>query len=229
MSKRGDSYLRTLLIHGARSVILHAQRTAENARRLARLLQRRNPNVAAVARANKNARVVWALLAHGREFRPDDDAAAMAAAYTGRRPNKLRMILIRRLIHPLLRRSRRDGTTGQTVVGKARSTSSARKRLRSQPAHPIRDRGSAARKVRRYGCNLSFAPSQTERLAIRGRPCTGWPRQLFESVLDHALPHVYAIKRRSQPIAERTRLRGRFYLHPSAPLPRVLMSPFLGA
>jgi poly-gamma-glutamate capsule biosynthesis protein CapA/YwtB (metallophosphatase superfamily) len=35
------------------------------------LLQRRNPNVAAVALANKNARIVWALLAHGREFRSD--------------------------------------------------------------------------------------------------------------------------------------------------------------
>jgi len=36
--------------------------------------------VAAVARVNKNARVVWALLAHDREFRPDDDAAATVAA-----------------------------------------------------------------------------------------------------------------------------------------------------
>ena len=38
---------------------------------LAGLLHRRNPNVAAVALANKNARTVWALLAHDREFRPD--------------------------------------------------------------------------------------------------------------------------------------------------------------
>jgi transposase len=35
------------------------------------LLQRRNPNVVAVALANKNARIVWALLAHDREFRSD--------------------------------------------------------------------------------------------------------------------------------------------------------------
>lgn len=73
ISKRGDSYLRTLLIHGARSAILAAQRRAstENGAWLGKLLQRRNHNVAAVALANKNARLVWALLAKDREFRPD--------------------------------------------------------------------------------------------------------------------------------------------------------------
>lgn len=70
MSKRGDCYLRTLLIHGARSVILATKRKAEQAGWLHELLQRRNHNVAAVALANKNARTVWALLAHDREFRP---------------------------------------------------------------------------------------------------------------------------------------------------------------
>jgi transposase len=72
MSKRGDVYLRTLLIHGARSVILAAQRKVGAADTwLGHLLQRRHLNVAAVALANKNARTVWALLAHDREFRPD--------------------------------------------------------------------------------------------------------------------------------------------------------------
>jgi transposase len=70
MSKRGDVYLRTLLIHGARSAILAAQRKATTADTwLGSLLRRRHPNVAAVALANKNARTVWALLAHDREFR----------------------------------------------------------------------------------------------------------------------------------------------------------------
>lgn len=69
MSKRGDSYLRTLLIHGARAVILQAQRKAGEHSWLLKLIQRRNANVAAVALANKNARIVWALLAHDREFR----------------------------------------------------------------------------------------------------------------------------------------------------------------
>ena len=70
ISKRGDVYLRTLLIHGARSSILAAQRKAVNTNVwLAGLLDRRHPNVAAVALANKNVRTVWALLAHGRQFR----------------------------------------------------------------------------------------------------------------------------------------------------------------
>ena len=70
ISKRGDVYLRTLLIHGARSAILAAQRKAVNTNVwLAGLLDRRHPNVAAVALANKKVRTVWALLAHGRQFR----------------------------------------------------------------------------------------------------------------------------------------------------------------
>jgi transposase len=77
MSKRGDSYLRTLLIHGARAVIRHAQAKPDGQGWLHRLLARRNANVAAVALANKNARIAWALLAHEREFRADY-AAAMA-------------------------------------------------------------------------------------------------------------------------------------------------------
>ncbi|SAK96253.1 transposase [Caballeronia arationis] len=65
ISKRGDSYLRTLLIHGARSAMRAASRKEQKEGWLQRLLQRRNPNVAAVVLANKNARIVWALLAHG--------------------------------------------------------------------------------------------------------------------------------------------------------------------
>jgi hypothetical protein len=78
----------------------------------------------------------------------------------------------RRSFHRLLRRSRSDGMKGKTVVGKAqndRSTSSARERMRSQPAHSIRDSGNAARKVRMY---LPYESSRTESLANRGRPCT---------------------------------------------------------
>ena len=72
MSKRGDAYLRTLLIHGARSAILAAKNKADNTQGwLTHLLKRRHPNIAAVALANKNARTVWAILAHGREFRAD--------------------------------------------------------------------------------------------------------------------------------------------------------------
>jgi len=70
ISKRGDAYLRTLLIHGARSVI----RVAENkpdyeGSWLMLLLERRSKNIAAVALANKNARTVWALLVHDRNYK----------------------------------------------------------------------------------------------------------------------------------------------------------------
>ena len=71
ISKRGDSYLRTLMIHGARSVILSATKKVDQTGWLHKILERRHPNVASVALANKNARTVWALLAHDREFRPD--------------------------------------------------------------------------------------------------------------------------------------------------------------
>jgi transposase len=63
ISKRGDTYLRTLLIHGARAVIRCAQDKPATGW-LRRLLDRRNKNIAAVALANKNARIVWALLTH---------------------------------------------------------------------------------------------------------------------------------------------------------------------
>ena len=72
ISKRGDGYLRMLLIHGARAVIRVTDRQLEPAESwLKRLIGRRHKNVAAVALANKNARMAWALLAHDREFQAD--------------------------------------------------------------------------------------------------------------------------------------------------------------
>jgi len=69
ISKRGDTYLRTLLIHGARSVLLTLKRPGgQSDGWLARLATRRNANIAAVALANKNARIIWALLAHDRDY-----------------------------------------------------------------------------------------------------------------------------------------------------------------
>jgi transposase len=69
ISKRGDPYLRTLLIHGARAVVNHSSRRGRTAPAwLQALLSRRPKNVAIVALANKIARTIWALLAHGREF-----------------------------------------------------------------------------------------------------------------------------------------------------------------
>jgi transposase len=69
ISKRGDPYLRTLLIHGARSVIMRQTRAGTDPDPwLKELLSRRPKNVAIVALANKMARTVWALLAHDRAF-----------------------------------------------------------------------------------------------------------------------------------------------------------------
>jgi len=80
MSKRGDAYLRTLLIHGARSAILAAKLKVDNTNGwLTNLLTRRHPNIAAVALANKNVRTVWAMLAHGREFKADYVPTRMVA------------------------------------------------------------------------------------------------------------------------------------------------------
>ena len=77
ISKRGDGYLRTLLVHGARSVLRVAESKPNyEASWLAGLLKRRHPNVAAVALANKNARIVWALLRHDRNY----DAGYQASA-----------------------------------------------------------------------------------------------------------------------------------------------------
>jgi transposase len=71
ITKRGDSYLRTLLIHGARSALRCAGDKPDKLLRWAsKLAERRGYNVAAVALANKMARVIWAMLAHGRSYVP---------------------------------------------------------------------------------------------------------------------------------------------------------------
>jgi len=79
MHKRGDSYLRGLLIHGARSM----QRTATHkddarSRWLNALAQRRHRNIATVAQANKTVRIAWALLTRGETYH-DTGASPLAA------------------------------------------------------------------------------------------------------------------------------------------------------
>lgn len=70
ISKRGDGYLRTLLIHGARSVLKYvAGKTDERSRWLQELIARRGYNRAAVALANKNARVIQVLLSSEQPYR----------------------------------------------------------------------------------------------------------------------------------------------------------------
>lgn len=76
ISKRGDPYVRTLLIHGARSVIAHQRAAKRLSPWLAQLLARRPLNVAVVALANKMARTAWALAAHGRVYQEHYGAQA---------------------------------------------------------------------------------------------------------------------------------------------------------
>jgi len=81
ISKGGDRYLRTLLIHGARVVASWSLRRAQDNRPMARwlraLIARRGKNKAIVALANKLARIAWVILARGERF---DQAKAFAAA-----------------------------------------------------------------------------------------------------------------------------------------------------
>ena len=75
ISKRGDSYLRTLLIHGARSKVQGVIRKASGKNKLDslekwiyQLYLRKGGNKTSVALANKNARIAWALMMSNEEF-----------------------------------------------------------------------------------------------------------------------------------------------------------------
>ena len=81
ISKRGDRYLRTLLIHGARAALQRAPRRDDGRSQWAVGVKgRRGQNVAAVALANKNARTAWAVLRHAQDY----DAEHQGAADAGR-------------------------------------------------------------------------------------------------------------------------------------------------
>ncbi len=69
ISKRGDSYIRTLLIHGGRSVVRCAHKHQDKRSQwIGEVEQRRGKNITAVAVANKNARIVWALLTKKEDY-----------------------------------------------------------------------------------------------------------------------------------------------------------------
>lgn len=75
MSKRGDCYLRTLLIHGARSALRFTGQREDRLAQWCESLKKRMPsNKAAVALANKNARIIWKILKTGEDFRPEKAA-----------------------------------------------------------------------------------------------------------------------------------------------------------
>jgi transposase len=69
ISKRGDSYLRTLLVHGGRSVVRAAHQHQDKRNRwINDIKQRRGENISTVAVANKNARIAWALLTRKENY-----------------------------------------------------------------------------------------------------------------------------------------------------------------
>lgn len=79
ISKRGDAYLRTLLIHGARAILWHAKRMKQPDRLRTwalRLEKTAGHNKAAVALANKLARIAWAVWKNGRDFEPVPETQA---------------------------------------------------------------------------------------------------------------------------------------------------------
>lgn len=77
ISKRGDSYLRKLMIHGARAVMRHAKKRDDNLSRwVNELASRKHVNVATVALANKTARVAWALIYNETNYDPAKAAHA---------------------------------------------------------------------------------------------------------------------------------------------------------
>jgi len=79
ITRQGDRYLRTLLVHGARAYLrVVGKKTDAKSDWARRLMERRHVNVASVALAAKHARIAWAILAHGTEYRPANLSAVAA-------------------------------------------------------------------------------------------------------------------------------------------------------
>jgi len=71
ISKRGDAYVRCLLVHGARAMIRTAQAKDDRLSQwVMRIAARRHPNIAAVAMANKTVRIAWAMMKNGTDYHP---------------------------------------------------------------------------------------------------------------------------------------------------------------
>jgi len=79
ISKRGDRYLRTLMIHGARTTLINAKKRSDYRSEWAqKLKETKGMNKAAIALANRNARVIWALLTRNEAY--DEDYISQKAA-----------------------------------------------------------------------------------------------------------------------------------------------------
>jgi len=80
ISKKGDRYLRRLLVSGAMAMVQHAQRKPDKYPWIAKLLGSKPPKLVAVAVANKTARIAWAIMARGGTYDPGFHAKRTAAA-----------------------------------------------------------------------------------------------------------------------------------------------------
>jgi transposase len=79
ISKRGDAYLRCLLVHGARSAVRTAKDKDDRLSRwITNLQARRHSNVVAVALANKMARMAWVIMTRDVDYDPDLAAASVS-------------------------------------------------------------------------------------------------------------------------------------------------------
>ena len=70
ISKRGDCYLRKVLVHGARATLYRAKNKDDRRSQwITSVAERRGKNKACVALANKNARIAWAIMANNCEYK----------------------------------------------------------------------------------------------------------------------------------------------------------------
>jgi len=79
ITKQGDRYLRQLLVVGALAVIRYAERHGTRRPWLVQLMARRTTKIAAVALANKTARMIWAIMTSGEAYREPTLRAELAA------------------------------------------------------------------------------------------------------------------------------------------------------
>jgi transposase len=76
ITRAGDGGLRSVLVVGATTVIQHAQRGGRPSPWLTQLLKRKSPKLAAVALANKTARIAWKMMVTGQTYTAKSTAAA---------------------------------------------------------------------------------------------------------------------------------------------------------
>ncbi len=86
ITKRGDRYLRMLLVHGARALLRFVNRKTDAKSTWAKALkERRHVNIAAVALAAKHARIIWAMLARGTAYRQPQKPDGSGLSHGGTR------------------------------------------------------------------------------------------------------------------------------------------------